>query len=119
MERVETRCGVPLETRRERGRACAALAASACAGLLAGLTAAAALRGCGGATPHLDAVMTRDALEGNIRNGIYPEGDWDAGDGAENAQRSTFNAQLSTGNPEPETCNPELGKEKEVWAWRR
>jgi len=109
MERVETRCGVPLETL-GRGRAFAGLAAAACAGLLAGLTAAAALRGCVPAASGADAA--RAAPEGNIRNGIYPENDWDAGDGAENAQRSTLNAQLSTGNLK-------LGNAKEVWAWKR
>jgi len=69
---------VPLETLLDRLAWCnaAAAACAACAGLLAGLTAAAALRGC---APHagmqagLDAARTRAALERNIREGIYPD----------------------------------------------
>ncbi len=78
MDRVETRGRVPLETLLDRlaWRNAAAAACAACAGLLAGLMAAAGLRGC---APHagmqagLDAARTRAALERNIREGIYPD----------------------------------------------
>lgn len=78
MDKVETRGRVPLETLIDRLYWCnaAVAACAACAGLLAGLMAAAALRGC---APHagmqagLDAARTRAALERNIREGIYPD----------------------------------------------
>lgn len=77
MDRVETRGRVPLETLLDRLAWCnaAAAACAACAGLLAGLMAAAALRGCAPAVcaAGLDAARTRAALERNIREGIYPD----------------------------------------------
>ncbi|HQA39524.1 MAG TPA: hypothetical protein PLW27_11480 [Kiritimatiellia bacterium] len=73
MDRVETRGRVPLETLLDRLAWCnaAAAACAACAGLLAGLTACAALRGC--APAACGAAATRAALERNIREGIYPD----------------------------------------------
>jgi len=64
---------VPLETLLDRLAWCnaAAAACAACAGLLAGLTACAALRGC--APAACGAAATRAALERNIREGIYPD----------------------------------------------
>ena len=73
MDRVETRGRVPLETLLDRLAWCnaAAAACAACAGLLAGLMACAALRGC--APAACGAAATRAALERNIREGIYPD----------------------------------------------
>ena len=73
MDRVETRGRVPLETLLDRLAWCnaAAAACAAAAGLLAGLTACAALRGC--APAACGAAATRAALERNIREGIYPD----------------------------------------------
>lgn len=73
MDRVETRGRVPLETLLRRLAWCdaAAAACAACAGLLAGLMAAAGLRGC--APAACGAAATRAALERNIREGIYPD----------------------------------------------
>ena len=73
MDKVETRGRVPLETLLDRLYWCnaAVAACAACAGLLAGLTACAALRGC--APAACGAAATRAALERNIREGIYPD----------------------------------------------
>jgi hypothetical protein len=83
MDRVETRGRVPLETLLDRLAWCnaAAAACAACAGLLAGLTACAALRGC--APAACGAAATRAALERNIREGVYARDDWDAPCGEE------------------------------------
>ena len=72
MDKVETRGRVPLETLLDRLYWCnaAVAACAAAAGLLAGLTACAALRGC--APAACGAAATRAALERNIREGIYP-----------------------------------------------
>ncbi len=91
MDRVETRGRVPLETLLRRLAWCdaAAAACAACAGLLAGLMAAAGLRGC--APAACGAAATRAALERNIREGVYARDDWDAPCGEEEREdRSRF-----------------------------
>ena len=91
MDRVETRGRVPLETLLDRLAWCdaAAAACAAAAGLLAGLTACAALRGC--APAACGAAATRAALERNIREGVYARDDWDAPCGEEEREdRSRF-----------------------------
>ena len=90
MDRVETRGRVPLETLLDRLAWCnaAAAACAACAGLLAGLTAAAALRGC--APAACGAAATRAALERNIREGIYPDVPCGEEDREDREDRSRF-----------------------------
>lgn len=86
MDSVETRGGVRLETR-DRGRAAAGIAAAACAILIGGLVAGAWIAsllfdGCvaRGRGPR-GAGADRAALERNIRAGVYPDADWDKGEG--------------------------------------
>ena len=88
MDSVETRGGVRLETR-DRGRAAAGIVAAACAILIGGLVAGAWIasllfdgcvaRGRGAGADR--AALDRAALERNIRAGVYPDADWDKGEG--------------------------------------